>query len=228
MTENQHSDINFSAILAASVHDIKNSLSTVSALITTLEKIYNGAKPPEFQKLEFEANRMNSSLMQLLILYKIDASLFNLNIDEYPVIDILTDTESQQSALLSLSPIELSIECDQDQLCYCDNTLITSAISTIVNNAQRYCQNKVLMSSYIEEGYTVFSIEDDGAGYPDNLLAFSANKNTLIDLTSGNTGLGLFFAATIAGMHTNGEKRGFINTDNNSRLGGARFRLYLP
>ena len=41
-------------------------------------------------------------------------------------------------------------------------------------------------------------------------------------------GLGLFFAATLAQMHINGEQRGYIEIDNNSHLGGARFSLYLP
>jgi hypothetical protein len=50
----------------------------------------------------------------------------------------------------------------------------------------------------------------------------------LIDLASGNTGLGLFFTDTIAKLHVQGGKHGFITTDNDSQLGGARFKLYLP
>jgi hypothetical protein len=38
----------------------------------------------------------------------------------------------------------------------------------------------------------------------------------------------LFFTETIAQLHANGDKRGFIVTDNNSQFGGARFKLYLP
>lgn len=225
----QPSTFNFSAILASSVHDIKNSLSTLSALIAQLESAYPDLKPPEFQQLEFEANRMNNSLMQLLILYKIDASLFNLDIEEYPALDILNEVVAQQSTLQSLSHIELSVECDEDLLCYCDNNLITNAISTLVNNAQRYCRSKILLTAYQQDdGYVVFCIEDDGDGYPENFLAYSPTQNTLIDLTSGNTGLGLFFVSTIANMHVSGNKKGFINTDNNSQLGGARFRLSLP
>ena len=47
-------------------------------------------------------------------------------------------------------------------------------------------------------------------------------------LASGNTGLGLFFAETIAQLHVKADKQDFIITDNNSQFGGARFKLYLP
>jgi hypothetical protein len=48
------------------------------------------------------------------------------------------------------------------------------------------------------------------------------------ELGIGNTGLGLFFTKTIAELNVKAGKRGFIDTDNNSQFGGARFRLYLP
>jgi K+-sensing histidine kinase KdpD len=220
--------INFPAILASSVHDMKNSLSTLLTLVNHLEQAYPGVKPPEFEHLQFEANRMNSSLMQLLILYKIDSSLFSLSIDAYPAQDIIYDVMTQQSVLQSLSSARLSSECPDDLLCYCDNTLIGNALGTIVNNAQRYCQHKILLSATREDFYVVFSVEDDGAGYPAQFLAADAPANAAFDPSTGSTGLGLFFAATLAQMHVNGEHRGFIKTDNNSRFGGARFSLYLP
>lgn len=227
MTDSQAIAVHFPAILASSVHDMKNSLSNLRALITQLENQYPESKPPEFKQLEFESNRLNNSLMQLLTLYKIDASQFNLNIDENSVRDILDDIVAQQSSLLALSEIELSVDCDDDLFCFCDSTLVGNAISTLVNNAQRYCHSKILLSAKQEGEYMVFYIEDDGEGYPQNFLADS-QKTFDIDLVGGNTGLGLFFVATIAKMHHQGESHGFIKTDNASSLGGARFSLYLP
>lgn len=227
MSDSHTFAVHFPAILASSVHDMKNSLSTLRALICQLESHYPESKPPEFKNLEFESKRLNNNLMQLLTLYKIDASQFNLNIDEHSVMDILDDIAAEQSSLLSLSKIELLTECDDDLFCFCDSTLVSNAISTLVNNAQRYCQRKILLSARQEGKYVVFYIEDDGAGYPEHFLA-DTQHNTSIDLATGNTGLGLFFVATIAKLHRNGESQGFIKTDNASRFGGARFSLYLP
>jgi len=220
--------IGFPAILASSVHDIKNSLTALRALLGQLENIYQDPKPPEFRQLEFETNRMNNSLMQLLTLYKIDISRFSLTIDEHSISDILEDVAAQQSSLLSLSNIQLITECHDELFCYCDSALISNALCTLVNNAQRYCQSKVLLSVTQEEDYVVFCIEDDGKGYPENLISPDYKQLPQLDLTAGNTGLGLFFTETIAQLHVKGDKRGFTITDNNSQLGGARFKLYLP
>jgi len=220
--------ISFPAILASSVHDIKNSLTSLRAIISQLEHVYQDQKPPEFRQLEFETNRMNNCLMQLLTLYKIDLSQFNLAIDEYSAADILEDVVAQQSTLLALSNVELITECQGDLFCYCDNALISNTLCTLVNNAQRYCLNKVLLSATQEDDYIVFCIEDDGKGYPESFMSSNYRQFPQIDLANGNTGLGLFFAETIAQLHAQGDRQGFITTDNNSRLGGARFKLYLP
>lgn len=220
--------IDFPAILASSVHDIKNSLTALRALLGQLENTYKDIKPSEFRLLEFETNRMNNSLMQLLTLYKIDLSQFSLAIDEHSAADILEDVVAQQSTLLSLSNIQLITECYGDLFCYCDSTMISNALCTLVNNAQRYCLNKILLSAGQEGDYVVFCIEDDGQGYPGNLMSSDYKQLPQIDLVTGNTGLGLFFAETIARLHIQSDKQGFITTDNDSRLGGARFKLYLP
>lgn len=220
--------IGFPAILASSVHDIKNSLTTLRVLLGQLEKIHQDPRPTEFRQLEFETNRMNNSLMQLLTLYKIDLSQFSLAIDEHSASDILEDIVAQQSTLLSLSNIQLITECHGDLFCYCDSSLISNALCTLVNNAQRYCFSKILLSAAQEDGYVVFCIEDDGKGFPENLLSSDYKQLPQVNLANGNTGLGLFFAETIAQLHVQSDKRGFIVTDNNSQFGGARFKLYLP
>jgi len=228
MQETDPQTINFPGILASSVHDMKNSLSTLMTLIARLEKMYPDAKPPEFRQLQFEANRMNNSLVQLLILYKIESSRFSLSIDAHPAQDIIHDIMTQQSALLSLSPVRLLNECPADLMCYCDNALISSAIGTIVNNAHRYCREKILLSAAQKDDHVVFCVEDDGAGYPDQFVSAEAGASIPFEPGTGSTGLGLYFAATLAQMHTNGAQRGFTKIDNNSRFGGARFSLYLP
>ncbi|MGR9053124.1 MAG: sensor histidine kinase [Gammaproteobacteria bacterium] len=219
----------FSAVLASSIHDIKNSMSHVRELLAGLAKHKNFAENPQFRQLEIEANRMNASLMQLLILYKIDSSLFKPMIDEYPAHDLLADVAAQQQNLLAMSRIDLSIECPEDLFCYCDSALIDTALNSIVNNAQRFCRKHIILSAEAAAGDGIrFSVEDDGEGYPEALAGNADPHIGAGELHTGNTGLGLIFAATIAQLHSKGEQRGYITTDNQSRLGGARFSLFLP
>jgi len=220
--------IDFSALLASSVHDLKNSLHALRELIDQIENLFQEQKPTELKQLHFEANRMNNNLMQLLTLYKIGSSQCTPTIDEHYVTDILEDVVDQHATLLTLSNVELITQCNSDLVCYCDSIMISSALCTIVNNAHRYCLSKILLSATQEDDYVVFCIEDDGSGYPENFMSSDCKQLHQIDLVGGNTGLGLFFTKTIAELHVKAGKRGFIETDNNSQFGGARFKLYLP
>ena len=221
MSDSSLSHVDFTAILASSIHDMKNSLGTIRELVQHLNK--TDIPDKNLMQLEFETSRMNNSLMQLLSLYKIEIDQLQLQVDEYSISEIINDIKAQQSALLDLSHITLETEYNEDTLCYCDFYLICNAIGSILNNAQRYSHQRVIFSAGQHKGYTYFSIEDDGEGFPDNLLMENG-----INFNNGNTGLGLYFVANIARLHSNRDKHGYIETTNDSRLGGAKFTLFLP
>lgn len=218
----------FPVILGSTVHDIKNSLGTLLGLIQQLSSKQSPDQVDDIRQLEFEANRINHSLMQLLVMYRIDSQKFGLMEDEYAALDLLNEAKAQQARLSQLQNIEVSIDCSDELLCYCDYQQVSNALGTILNNAQRYSRQKVLISAGETEGYIQFCIEDDGAGYPQHLLDADLSNQADLDWVMGNTGLGLYFVAAIAGFHKNRNKSGYVKIDNQSRLGGARFRLYLP
>lgn len=218
----------FPAILASTVHDIKNSLGIVLELIRQLAPTLQDDRNEAFSQLEFEANRINHSLMQLLVMYKIDSNKFSLDIDEYPALDIINEAKAQQDVLSKLNSILIEVDCAEDLLCYCDYPNIANALGTILNNALRYTRSAIFISAGVEDGYLKFCIEDDGLGYPANLLAANLSDAGDLDWVKGNTGLGLYFVAMIAALHKNNDKSGYVRIDNQSRLGGARFSLYLP
>lgn len=218
----------FPTILGSTVHDIKNSLGTLLGLIQQLSAKQSDDQRDEIRQLEFEASRINHSLMQLLVMYKIDEQKFSLLEDEYTAMDLIQEAKAQQDRLSKLQNIEVRIDCNEDLLCYCDYQHVSNALGSILNNAQRYARQVVMMSASQVEGYLRFSIEDDGDGYPPHLLNADLSDQSQLDWVSGNTGLGLYFVAAIAQFHKNREKTGFVKIDNQSQLGGARFSLYLP
>lgn len=218
----------FPIILGSTVHDIKNSLGTLLGLIQELASKQSADQLDDIRQLEFEANRINHSLMQLLVMYKIDSDKFNLIEDEYAALDLLHETKAQQDRLPHLQSIEVRIDCSDELLCYCDYQHVTNALGTILNNAQRYSRQLVVISAREVDGYVQFCIEDDGDGYPQHLLNADLSNQSELDWVTGNTGLGLYFVAAIAKFHKNHDKSGFVKIDNQSSLGGARFSLYLP
>ena len=219
----------FPAILASTVHDIKNSLGVLLELIRQLALRHQSDDAESFSQLEFEANRINHSLMQLLVVYKIGAGKFGLEVDEYAALDLINEAKAQQDVMSKLKHVEVQISCDEDLFCYCDYANISNALGTILNNALRYTHSAISISAIkTADGYVKFSIEDDGHGYPEHLLRADLDAHANLDWVKGNAGLGLFFVSVIAGLHKNGETAGFVKIDNHSSLGGARFCLFLP
>lgn len=217
----------FPALLASTVHDIKNSLATLLELVRQAA-IQRSAEAEGLDQLEFEAARINHSLMQLLVMYKLDSRKFNLMIDEQAVIDIIREAVDQQARLSQLNSIDLQLDCPEDLICYCDHSIVSNALASVLNNALRYTHRRVIISAMEEHGFVTITIEDDGDGYPAHFLSADLSDTAELDWVSGNTGLGLYFVLAMAGLHKNAGKTGYVRIDNESRLGGARFRLFLP
>ncbi len=70
--------------------------------------------------------------------------------------------------------------------------------------------------------------EGDANGFPEKMFVHADNLETAINMQSGSTGLGLYFAEKIVNIHKNKERSGSTVSDNKSQLGGGRFTLFLP
>ncbi|TPQ28533.1 sensor histidine kinase [Methylomonas koyamae] len=220
-------DALFPTLLAFTVHDIKNSLGTLLELIRQFSA-KRQTETGDLGLLEFEAVRINHSLMQLLVLYKVGAQKFSLDIDQCAVLDVLQEAVDQQARLSTLHEVELRLDCTDELQAYCDFDNIANALAAVLNNALRYTRQTVLVSAEQDGDYLQIAIEDDGTGYPPHFLQADLTNAAELDWVNGNTGLGLYFVSVIAGLHKNAGRCGYVTIDNSSRLGGARFRLFLP
>ncbi|MBI5057548.1 MAG: HAMP domain-containing histidine kinase [Nitrospirae bacterium] len=230
MTKNEKV-IDFPAFLASMAHDMKNSLSM---LLNTLEEV-NGICTAEtcpshkrLSQVQYEATRVNNNLIQLLTLYKMDNDQFSVNISQYSVIDLLEDTMMQNKPLLDFKGIEVSAVCDDDLSWFFDQGLISGVINNVLNNAFRYAKARIKIRAAEKDGWLVLSIEDDGRGYPSEMLGTGGQANRRVSFKTGSTGLGLYFASIIAMMHKNKGKEGFISLTNGGEYGGGCFTITLP
>jgi len=224
-------ELDFSLVLASSVHDMKNS---ITMLLGSLDDISQQCKPshcPSHAKLvlmQHEGQRLTRHLVQLLTLYRLDTSQYFLNISENYLKETFEEITLENEHLLNTHGIKIEIDCDEDISGYFDNELIGSVINTIINNAYRYAKCTIRLSAKHANGYLVLSIEDDGPGYPPHMLLPFCSGNSPVNFSSGGTGLGLYFAHRVARFHQNGGKHGYTETSNTGINNGGRFNLYLP
>ncbi|MGK0500492.1 MAG: signal transduction histidine kinase [Oceanicoccus sp.] len=228
MPEENH--IDFSMLLASSVHDIKNSLSM---LLTSLEEVIEITPEdlPEQRKsysiLRGEASRINNALIYLLGLYRLQNEQLSLNLEEIFIADFLEEQIESQQFLFDINDVKVNIDCDENLSGYFDENLIAGVINNILVNCAQYTRDQISVSAKQAEGYLVIAIDDNGSGYPQQIIDNISSDNRSIDFNSGSTNLGLFFSQQIASLHICKDRKGSIALSNNADSGGC-FQLKIP
>jgi len=223
--------IDFPAFLASMAHDMKNSLSM---LLNTLDEVVANCTPEKcpsyghLSQMQYEATRVNFNLIQMLTLYKMDNDQFSINISHYPVSELIEENVLQNKPLLDFKGIEIVSECPDDLTWFLDSDLISGVINNILNNAYRYANSKIFIRAYEKDGWLVLSIEDDGNGYPEEMLGTGVQTASGVSFRTGSTGLGLYFASMVLKLHKNKDRVGFISISNGGEYGGGCFTITLP
>ncbi len=220
----------FYDILASIIHDMKNSLGMV---INRLDEIVDELpvevnESAKIAAIQHEAKRLNNNLIELLTLYRMENERISPVIDEVYVDDFLQEIVVENQSAADSGDVSLSCDCDEELTGYFDEGLVHGIINNLIGNALRYTESKIEITAEERDGYLVISVEDDGAGFTDEMLQAQKADTVNNDIGDGRTLLGIHFANMIAQMHHNKDKKGFIKLRNNNRLKGGCFSIYLP
>lgn len=223
--------VDFSLILASSVHDMKNS---IGMLIASLETFID-EHPPEndnqrkhFNTLHYESSRINAELVQLLTIYRMQNDHLPLRVDQCYVIDVLEDQVARNHALIESRGIHLKLNCSDNLEWVFDADLIGSVVQNVLVNCARYTRSEIELSAVVKDDLLEICIADDGQGYPPSMLETPSSLVDEASISSGNTHLGLYFAEQIAALHKQKNRVGYINLENGAPLGGGCFKMVLP
>jgi K+-sensing histidine kinase KdpD len=221
----------FSSVIAVAIHDMKNSLSL---LMQSIEQLTNNIPDTNIEAREginsvhYEANRMNTTLVQVLSLYRSELNALPINIDESFIIDLLEEVVESNRTYIDQKGIEVNIMVDEELSWYLDRELIYLMVHDVLINAIRYGCNNISLTAITIDDELCIKIQDDGSGYPQAMLDMSTVNLDNFCIAEGRTGLGLFFARLIAQTHKNKNKQGAIKLSNCANSGGSVFELRLP
>ena len=228
----ENNSLDFSTILATSVHDIKNSLFMLLQSIENLDLAENLTKEQHksFADLHYQTSRINSTVMQLLSLYRDEKKQLPIYIEENSVNELLVDMIDRHRLYLNSHNINVSINAENDLYGYFDIDLIGYLLGDIFVNALRHTKGEVIITAFYEASFLVFKIEDDGEGYPEHMLDINDKENEFsnFNATKGRSGLGLLFAKKIAAAHKVKSLQGQIMLENKLNDSGCIFTLRLP
>jgi K+-sensing histidine kinase KdpD len=223
--------IDFASVLASTVHDMKNSLcmliQSTELIQQESQQLSDGARD-ELARLNYEANRLNSNLLQLLSLYRLERNQLPVQIDEHYLSDITEEVILKNQFFTEQRKLQLELE-QQENLCwFFDYDLIVNLLNDAVANALRYCKMRILLVAKLQDNNLCVEVHDDGPGFPDFMLNSDNMDMNTPDLANNHTGLGIFFAKLIAAAHINKGVHGTVSLFNGGRLGGGVLRLTLP
>jgi K+-sensing histidine kinase KdpD len=221
----------FSMIIASAVHDMKNSLSM---LLHSVDQMCDEL-PEEWKKktntttVKYEAERVNSYLVQLLGLYRYQNKMLSIHIDEHFVQDLLDEKLAHYQPVLSDKNVQLLISCEESLVWYFDREIILGILNNALNNASRYTNSVIELTAEIKGDYLIIEVHDDGNGYPEDLLnATPGEIINNINFQTGSTSLGIYFAESVAKLHKQNDRQGFIKLSNGGKHGGGVFSIHLP
>ena len=226
-------EVTFTDLIASSIHDMKNSLNLQ---ISALEKITVQCRERgdisavnDLGPVIYQANRINLNLVELLSLYKMDKSMYPLDIDEHAIAELIEEAMLQNQPMMDFKGIALSVDCAPDCYWYVERELIKGVLMNALNNAYNYTTDRIHVLARIADNRLELRVEDNGAGYPDRMLqAEGLSSKTGVNFESGSTGLGFYFADQVVRLHRNGGRCGTLSIENGGSLGGGCFVVRLP
>ncbi|HDZ58233.1 MAG TPA: sensor histidine kinase [Pseudomonas xinjiangensis] len=223
--------LDFSTVIASTVHDMKNSLGLLMQAYT--EALANlpadASETREHGIVEYESLRLNGMLVQMLGLYKLQVHQLPLRPTWMEVDDFLEAQLARHDNILRARHISGTYTLDDPGMMgFFDPELVGSVVSNVINNSIRYAKSAIHLHASMDEEQLVLSISDDGAGYPQVMIDKQSEYVLGIDMSTGSTGLGLYFGERIARLHQRNGAKGHIQLSNDCALGGGEFRIWLP
>ena len=222
--------IDFSSVLASTVHDMKNSLCMLLQSIDTMaqDQDQNPRTAQELAKIHYEASRLNTNLLQMLSLYRVEKDQLPLMIEEHYVEDLVDELVEKNLLYIENKSIKVELNLEENIVWFFDDGLVGNLLNDIFVNALRYTKDTITISARVIDEHLEINITDNGSGYPQHMLCDTELPMQEFDIDNNRTGLGLFFARMIANAHTNKDKAGYIKLSNDKQFGGSVFTLVLP
>ncbi|MBI4536135.1 MAG: HAMP domain-containing protein [Ignavibacteriae bacterium] len=175
-----------------------------------------------------EILRMTSIIDNLLTLGKADQGVYELNLEEVGLEEIVRDLHGDSEVLAEPKNIKVTIKKIEPITIIGDKVRLRQLFINLIDNAIKYSHigGSVTLSVERQNGTALFRVEDTGIGIPEQDLERIFDRFYRVDKARsrelGGTGLGLSIAKWIAGLH-----RGTITVTSELDKGSV-FTVQLP
>lgn len=218
-----------SALLAASIHEIKNRFGLLYGQLDQLlaELPLNPQHQHNVATIKSEAQFISSELVRILASYKTLGDGAAIHLNQQFLVDFLEEKIARHATTATAHHLQIDFECDDDLSAFFDASIVSVVLDTAIYNAVKEKAQRILLTAEEQGDTLILAIHDNGPGFPPALLEQPISQRAL-NTDSGSTGLGLYFAQRLLGLHQEGQRCGHITLGTSIRLGGACVTLHLP
>ncbi|RXJ71822.1 hypothetical protein CS022_14780 [Veronia nyctiphanis] len=165
-------------------HDIRTPLAAIQ-LTTDILSQHEGDSKFLRNKLSGQVSNLNLICESSLHLYKILNNEVELHKEQFTFESVLIDS----LALIPEDKCYRFVNCNQTLIS--DKKLVTILLQNSLSNAFRYTKSCVDVSFKSYPHHDVIRINDDGPGFPDDVVATFRNKDTSLIKNADGFGIGL-------------------------------------
>lgn len=230
--QDSHNRPDLAMFLASSAHDMKNSVSMLSGTLENLLADASSKLTPAYQQMAhmlYETRRLNNNLIQLLAMYKADASsAYPFDPQLLSIAQFVEEIGAHNQVLFDSKNIRFETDYQADLIWCFDEDLVRGVIGHALNNAIRYTRDRICLRIVERGDFLEMRVEDNGSGYPEAMLKAGATVAAGVDFSTGSTGLGLYFSSEVAQLHKHRGRIGSVALENTGIEGGGCFVLRLP
>jgi signal transduction histidine kinase len=218
-------------ILSVAAHELKNSLTTISAYAELLKEKESGSLSVEqiSNHLTRACNRMNNLIKEMFDLTRLHTDSINLHRSFFDIAPIIGRVAARNTVLAGAKQQKLFLDIASNIMVHADITRIEEIADNLINNAIKYSPPGTAINIKLQgrDKTAVLEVEDEGPGFTeaDRQRLFMPFSKLSARPTGGetSTGIGLCVVKMLVDAHG-----GKVVLKNNTEKSGAKFTVTIP
>lgn len=200
-------------LLSVCSHDLRSPLAAIEVICASLKRetaegsVFEGRALAD--KILNQARQARRLVENLLDYDKLEEGVLLPSPSFFPVGEFLKECAEQEQPVVQARGLEFKVDLRSgDTLLFGDRELLAQAVRNVLGNAIGYAKSTISLTAEVvgmtpgEGGRLVIEVSDDGPGIDPEKRSEIFAKYTKIDPSQGGSGLGLYIASKVMGMHS--------------------------
>lgn len=180
---------------AAFSHDLRNPITVLKGTVKLLRQ--GIADEQSLDRLESYTLRIEQYVEAMSSIQRLEQMPVKISECQYSMLR----SELEDTAKLLSGTLYLSVSSPDNGSVQLDHGLFLTVAENLIGNAARFARNKLIVSMEEQRGFLFLSVEDDGPGYPAELIQSGPKPFGKMEENAAHFGMGLYSSQTLCLKH---------------------------